>query len=133
MAEGKEKKQAAPVWDVDAEAQDFDIVLIFKRGDTEYHLTHSFREPSAADKMARMRYLSRTKIDRRNRGVVETDYPGANDLLWSRCIKDVSGYSVNKDSGPTWKSKIPIDHKSAAVEKLLAECGLELDEDDAKN
>lgn len=132
MAEEKKQTEKAPVWDVDEEAGELDVVLIFQKRGVEYHLTHTFREPTAADKKARMRYLSRTKIDRRNRGMVETDYPGANEQLWDRCIKQVDGYSVD-NSAHNWKTKIPIDHKSAAAEKLLAECGLELDEDDAKN
>ncbi len=127
------EKKKAPVWITDgSDNLDIEVVLIFQRHGQTFELKHLFREPTAADKRARARHLSRTKIQRQNRNYVETDYTGASEKLYDRCIKEVTGYDVDS-SKSAWKSSIPIDHKTAAVEKMLSESGLELDEDDSKN
>ena len=132
MADEKQKEKPL-VWDVDAEEQDIEIPITVLRDGLEYHFNFTFREPNASDKRARLRHLARTKIDRRNKGVVETDYPGANMMLFDRCIKQAVGYSVDNTSGVNWKSKIPSDHKIAVVDRLLESCGLVVDEEDEKN
>lgn len=132
MAEGKEKK-SAPVWDVDATPVDeIDIKINYMfRGETvEIH--HYLREPTALDKKARENYLAVTKIDPRNKKAVKTDYVGANIVLWEKCIKRVTGYSVDETS-PNWMNKIPREHKSDVIERLFQWTGMELDEEEAKN
>jgi len=130
----EKKKATAPVWDVDEPpVGEIDIKLIFSRHDEVLTLHHIFREPTAADKQMHRRKLSETKINKQQRNIIHTDYAGANELLWSRCIKQVTGYSVDNTSPGKWKDKIPAEHKIAAVEKLTQWSGVELDEEDSKN
>jgi len=100
----------------------------------EYKLVHLFREPTAEDKKKYWAFLSRTKVigkGRRNQEI-ETDYAGANALLWNLCIKRVEGYGL-PEGGGEWKGLIDPEHKRIAVEKLREACGTEIDGEAEKN
>jgi len=127
----REAEELYPVETVD----EIEIVFKVERFGKTYKLKHLFREPTAADKRARMNELAKTRIrsGRRREGQeVTTDYFGASLLLWDRCIKSVEGYAI-KEGDQNWREKVDPDHKRIAVEKLLQMCGAELDEEEIKN
>lgn len=109
------------------------IEFRYERFGKLYRLVHVFREPTAEDKEKYWRHLSKTELrGRGKRSIGQTDYLGANKLLWGRCIKSVEGYDIPEGT-VEWKGLIDPDHKRTAVEKLLEVTGSELDEDEQKN
>jgi len=85
-------------------------------------LTHIFRQPAAADKVAYYQEFSSARFN----------YWGAVNLLYDRCILAVEDYTM-PESLDNWQDFIPFEHKLEAIELLFKKLGMPLKVGKAKN
>ena len=98
-------------------------------------LTHIFRQPTAADKVAYYQEFSSAEIsgEGEERQVLPRfNYWGAVNLLYDRCILAVEDYTM-PESLDNWQDFIPFEHKLEAIELLFKKLGMPLKVGKAKN
>ncbi len=96
------------------------IRLTAERDSEMFEMVHTFRPPSAEDKKTYQRLRSRIEFREGARAVID-DRGAAAEAVWHSCILRVDGYDCVQD--PAWKDLVPLEHKQAAVEFLLASEG----------
>lgn len=86
-----------------------------------YALVHVFREPDVEDRKVYWSYLGRSEMEAGTRQ--GADYLGAGERLYDRCALRAEGYAFPEENGRDWRTLVPLEHKSWAVQMLLARAG----------
>jgi hypothetical protein len=81
------------------DAQEFEIELEAKRGETTYHFAHRLRRPTRAELLERDRAITYEVIEVDSRqDVINFDVEGANARLWDRIAVAVKGYDFGDNA-----------------------------------
>mgnify|MGYP006310221081 CR=1 FL=1 len=101
------------------------IELVVRRDGEKFTLAHTFRQPSAEDRMRFWASLGAGPAggdSQRNLA-----YLSAQQELYDRSVISVEGYDMPRPDGASvdrwWVELVPLEHKLWAVEKLLAAAG----------
>lgn len=101
-----------------------EFFLTITRGDRRYRLQHNLRPPKAPDWVAYEREIHGgfeevTTIDKESGFRPQAEAAEAANTLWDLLVLEVKGYTLTGNLGnASWKEKIPLAHKEAAIGRL---------------
>jgi hypothetical protein len=106
------------------DAQEFEIGLEVRRGDTTYHFAHRLRRPTLEELLDRDRAITYEVVEVDSRqDVINFDVEGANARLWDRIAVSVRGYDFDgsgtssdwRPVGESERQRMLGTHKSRVI------------------